>query len=84
MKSTVIALFLLAWSFSVSAQRAPSKPVQEVLRGHVVAPVIFQHVVPLPGLHEHRRRRSGAKVQIGCKDLQGADLSRRLLHGSMP
>jgi hypothetical protein len=23
-------------------------------------------------------------VQIGCNDLQGADLSRRLLHGSMP
>jgi hypothetical protein len=23
-------------------------------------------------------------VQIGCNDLQGADLSRRLLHGSGP
>jgi hypothetical protein len=23
-------------------------------------------------------------VQIGCNDLQGADLSRRLLHGSVP
>ena len=30
------------------------------------------------------RRRAGAKVQIGCNDLQGADLSRRLLHGSAP
>ncbi len=28
--------------------------------------VIFQEVVPLPGLHEHLPRRSGAKVQIGC------------------
>jgi hypothetical protein len=34
--------------------------------------------------YDRRRRRSGAKVQIGCNDLQGADLSRRLLHGSMP
>jgi hypothetical protein len=46
--------------------------------------VIFQHVVPTPRPYERRRRRSGAKVQIGCNDLQGADLSRRLLHGSMP
>ena len=23
-------------------------------------------------------------MQIGCNDLQGADLSRRLLHGSVP
>jgi len=23
-------------------------------------------------------------VQIGCNDLQGGDLSRRLLHGSVP
>jgi hypothetical protein len=23
-------------------------------------------------------------VQIGCNDLQGVDLSRRLLHGSVP
>jgi hypothetical protein len=46
--------------------------------------VIFQHVVPPPRLYEYRRRRSGAKVQIGCNDLQGADLSRRLLHGSVP
>jgi hypothetical protein len=46
--------------------------------------VIFKHVVPLPRPHERRRRRSGAKVQIGCNDLQGADLSRRLLHGSAP
>src|ERR1700677_27096 len=27
--------------------------------------VIFQHVVPFPRPYEHRRRRSGAKVQIG-------------------
>jgi len=47
-------------------------------------PVIFQHVVPLSRPHERRRRRSGAKVQIGCNDLQGANLSRRLLHRSVP
>ena len=47
-------------------------------------PVIFQHVVPFPREHEPRRSRSGGKVQIGCNDLQGADLSRRLLHGSVP
>src|SRR6266403_1880281 len=46
--------------------------------------VIFQHVVPLPRPYERSRRRSGAKVQIGCNDLQGADLSRRLLHRSAP
>jgi hypothetical protein len=47
------------------------------------APVIFQHVVPFPRGHEPSRSRSGAKVQIGRNDLQGADLSRRLLHGSV-
>ena len=54
---------------------------------HSLAPglaVIFQHVVPLPRPYERRRRRSGAKVQIGCNDLQGGDLSRRLMHGSVP
>jgi hypothetical protein len=45
--------------------------------------VIFQHVVLIPRQRERCRRRSGAKVQIGCNDLQGADLSRRLLHGSV-
>ena len=39
------------------------------------ATVIFQHVVPIFRPYERRRRRSGAKVQIGCNDLQGADLS---------
>jgi len=46
--------------------------------------VIFQHVVPILRPYERRRRRSGAKVQIGCIDLQGADLPRRLLHRSIP
>ncbi len=45
--------------------------------------VIFQHVVPILRPYGRRSRRSGAKVQIGCNDLQGADLSRRLLHGSV-
>jgi hypothetical protein len=30
-----------------------------------------------------RRSRSGAKVEISHNDFQGADLSRRLLHGSV-
>src|ERR1700674_4369270 len=46
-------------------------------------PVIFQDVVPFSATHETRRSRSGAKVEIGCNDFQGADLSRRLLHGSV-
>jgi len=45
-------------------------------------PVIFQHVVPFPRKHDSRRRRSGAKVEIGPNDFQGADLPRRLLHHS--
>jgi hypothetical protein len=45
--------------------------------------VIFQDVVPFAATHKTRRSRSGAKVKIGCKDFQGADLSRRLLHGSV-
>jgi hypothetical protein len=44
--------------------------------------VIFQHVVPFSREHESRRRRSRAKVEIGRNDFQGADLSRRRLHGS--
>jgi hypothetical protein len=44
----------------------------------------LSHVVPLPGPCDRRRRRSGAKVQIGCIDLQGAGLARRLLHRSTP
>jgi hypothetical protein len=47
-------------------------------------PVIFQDVVPFSREHQHRSRRSGAKVGIGRNDFQGADLSRRLLHGSAP
>ena len=35
------------------------------------------------GVPKTRSRRSGAKVEIGCNDFQGADLSRRLLHGSV-
>jgi hypothetical protein len=38
-QSTVIVLFLLACTLSVSAQRKPAKQVQEVLRGRVVAQV---------------------------------------------
>ncbi len=36
--------------------------------------MIFQHVVPLSREHESRRRRSGAKVEIGRNDFQGAEL----------
>jgi hypothetical protein len=43
--------------------------------------VIFQHVVPIADDFVSRSSRGGAKVRIGCNDLQGADLSRRLLHG---
>jgi hypothetical protein len=46
------------------------------------APVVFQDVVPFFRHLEPHRRRIGAKVEIGCNDFQGADLSRRLLHGS--
>jgi hypothetical protein len=45
--------------------------------------VIFQDVVPFASAHKTRRSRSGAKVEIGCNDFQGADLSRRLLRGSV-
>jgi len=40
--------------------------------------VIFQDVVPFSGEPQRRRRRSGAKVEIGRNDFEGADLSRRL------
>jgi len=40
--------------------------------------VIFQDVVPFSTTQETRRRRSGAKVEIGFNDFQGADLPRRL------
>ena len=43
--------------------------------------VIFQYVVPFLDVYLYRRRRGGAKVEIGCNDFQGADLPRRLLHG---
>jgi hypothetical protein len=55
-------------------------PPQRSLDG---VPVIFQDVVPFSATDKTSRRRSGAKVQIGCNDLQGADLLRRLLHGSV-
>jgi hypothetical protein len=45
--------------------------------------VIFQDVVPFATTSKTRSRGSGAKVEIGCKDFQGADLSRRLLPGSV-
>ena len=45
------------------------------------APVIFQYVVPFLDIRSYRRRRGGAKVEIGSNDFQGADLPRRLLHG---
>ena len=45
--------------------------------------MIFQDVVPFSATHKTRRSRSGAKVEVGCNDFQGADLSRRLLHGSV-
>jgi hypothetical protein len=46
------------------------------------APVIFQHVVPLLWGRTTRSSRCGAKVEISRNDFQGADLPRRLLHGS--
>src|ERR1700691_2890291 len=71
-------------SFAWAAQRR--RPTLSLPKGAGAGglAVIFQPVVPTPRPYERRRRRSGAKVQIGCNDLQGADLSRRLLHGSMP
>src|ERR1700675_2229222 len=45
--------------------------------------MIFQDVVPFAATHKTRRSRSGAKVEISRNDFQGADLSRRLLHGSV-
>ena len=67
---------------SVSAVRRPPQTCgggKALDRG---VPVIFQHVVPFSREHESRSRRSGAKVEIGRNDFQGADLARRLLHGS--
>ena len=43
--------------------------------------MIFQDVVPFAASPRPRSRSGGAKVEIGCNDFQGADLSRRLLHG---
>jgi hypothetical protein len=67
---TIIAR--IAWSY------VPSEENNKVFgraQSFVPGPaVIFQHVVPLSRPYERRRRRSGAKVQIGCNDLQGADL----------
>ena len=46
----------------------------------------FLHVVPFLRGRTTRssRSRSGAKVEIGRNDFQGADLPRRLLHRSVP
>jgi hypothetical protein len=48
------------------------------------APVIFQQVVPFFAPREDSSSRLGAKVQISRIDLQGTDLSRRLLHRVPP
>jgi hypothetical protein len=63
---------------------APSQPPTHLQRTQMSgAPVIFQDVVPFATTHKTRRSRSGAKVEIGCNDFQGTDLSCHLLHESV-
>jgi len=68
----------------VEAQPTSKSPtcVSRIGRHKDGAPVIFQHVVPLLRGRTTRSSRCGAKVEISRNDFQGADLPRRLLHGS--